>query len=243
MARRRSRLRQVRRKITRSEAFVNALSWAGSVMIRAYASTLRIRWIVDPETERLDQSKVLYAFWHGRQFLLLPTFRHRGIAVMTDLSWAGRIQAGIMARLGYPIVRGSSRRRAARALADMKRMLDSGRSGAFAVDGPSGPIYKSKPGILYLAQKLGYPIIPIATTARPAWRIGSTWCKYLFPAPFSRALVVVGGPIKASVTGELTSEELDEILIKWTREADARLGIKSAGRELDHGQEDSEVGR
>jgi lysophospholipid acyltransferase (LPLAT)-like uncharacterized protein len=225
MARRRTWLGNVRRRITRSDAFVETLASVASVLLRAYATTLRISRHVDPETEALDPSKVLYAFWHGRQFLLVPSFRHRGIAVMTDLSWAGRIQAGIMARLGYPVVRGSSRRQAARALAEMKRVLESGCSAAFAVDGPSGPIHRSKPGIIYLAEKMGYPIVPVATSARPAWAVGRTWCRYLVPAPFSKGLVALGKPIHESTSGSLTSEELDAILVRWTEETDARLGV------------------
>ena len=229
MARKRSRLSRLRRRVTRSDAFVGLLAAAASLLIRAYASTLRIEKDVHPDTAALDPAKVLYAFWHGRQFLLVPSFRHRGIAIMTDLSWAGRIQAGIMTQLGYPVVRGSSRRQAARALADMKRTLESGCSAAFAVDGPSGPIHRSKPGILYLARKLGYPIVPVATAARPSWRIASTWCRYLVPAPFSRCLVALGPPIAAATDGTLTGDELDRILTEWTEETDRRLDPRPAG--------------
>jgi lysophospholipid acyltransferase (LPLAT)-like uncharacterized protein len=225
MARERSRLSRLRRRITRSDAFVGCLSSIASLFIRAYARTLRIRLDVHPETAALDPARALYAFWHGRQFLLVPSFRHRNVAVMTDMSWAGRIQAGIMERLDYPIVRGSSRRRAARALAEMKHALDAGCSAAFAVDGPSGPMFRAKPGILYLAQKMGYPIVPVATSARPSWRIKSTWCLYMMPAPFARALVVMGEPIAAAAAGELEAEELDRILMELTRATDERLGL------------------
>jgi lysophospholipid acyltransferase (LPLAT)-like uncharacterized protein len=225
MARRRTWLGRLRRRITRSDAFVALAASVGSLLIRAYAATLRIEKQVHPGVAALDRTRVLYAFWHGRQFLLAPCFRHQGIALMTDLSWAGRIQAGIMERLGYPVVRGSSRRQAARALADMKRVIESGCSAAFAVDGPSGPIHKSKPGVVYLARKLGYPIVPVATTARPAWTMGHTWCRYLLPAPFSRGLVALGRPIEEAAKGELTPEELDAVLLSWTAETDAQLGV------------------
>ncbi len=225
MARKRSRLSSFRRRITRSEMFVGFISSLASVLIRAYARTLRIERDVHPEAAALDPTKVLYAFWHGRQFLLLPTFRHQGIAVMTDLSWAGRIQAGIMTRLGYLIVRGSSKRGGARVLIEMKRALESGYSAAFAADGPSGPAHKSKPGILYLAQKLGYPIIPVATTARPSWRIRQTWCLYMLPGPFSRCLIVLGKPLARAADGSLELAELDSALMELTTAADERMGL------------------
>ncbi|MCK4409207.1 MAG: DUF374 domain-containing protein [Candidatus Eisenbacteria sp.] len=225
MPRERSRLSTFRRRVTRSDAFVWFVSYLSSLLIRAYARTLRIERDVHLETAALDPAKVLYAFWHGRQFLLVPSFRHQGVAVMTGLSWAGRIQAGIMIRLGYPIVRGSSGRRGARALAEMKRALESGCSAAFAVDGPSGPAHKSKPGILYLAQKLGYPIVPVATTARTSWRISSTWCLYMMPAPFSRCLIVMGKPLAHAADGRLELAELDSVLMELTAAADERVGL------------------
>jgi lysophospholipid acyltransferase (LPLAT)-like uncharacterized protein len=225
MARRRTWLGRLRRRITRSDAFVALAAGLGTLIFRAYGATIRMDIQVHPETAALDRSRVLYAFWHGRQFLLIPSFRHQGIAVMADLSWAGRIQAGIMERMGYPVVRGSSKRKAAQALADMKRAIESGCSAAFAVDGPRGPIHRSKPGIIYLAQKLGYPIVPVATSARPALVMEHTWCRYLLPAPFSRGLVGLGRPITDAADGRLTAEELDAILEAWTAEIDGRLGV------------------
>ena len=230
MTRKRSRLSSFRRRITRSEVVVGFISSLSSVLIRAYARTLRIERDVHPKAAALDATKVLYAFWHGRQFLLLPTFRHQGIAVMTDLSWAGRIQAGIMTRLGYLIVRGSSKRGGARVLIEMKRALESGYSAAFAADGPSGPMHESKPGILYLAQKLGYPIIPVATTARTSWRIRRTWCLYMIPAPFSKCLIVTGKPLTRAADGSLELAELDSALMELTAAADKRVGLSCQTR-------------
>jgi lysophospholipid acyltransferase (LPLAT)-like uncharacterized protein len=201
MARQRSRLSRLRRRITRSNVFVAFLAALATLVIRAYAHTLRLTIDVHPEAEARRHSRTLYAFWHGRQFLLAPSFRDWNIALMTDLSWAGSIQAGIMARLGYRVIRGSSRRRPARALAEVANAMESGYSAAFAVDGPHGPIHRSKPGILYLAGRFGCPIVPVATSARPSWRVGST-------------------------TGGLTTEELDSALMKLTKETDRKLGLE-----------------
>lgn len=225
MARKRSRLSKFRRRITRSDAFVGFLTLVASALIRAYARTLRIETDIHPETAALDYKRVLYAFWHGRQFLLTPSFRHKNVAVMISPSWAGEVQAGIMKRLDYLVVRGSSRRRAVQVLADLKRALESGCSAAFAVDGPSGPVHQSKSGILYLAKKLGYPIVPVATSSRPSWRIARTWDLYMMPAPFSKGLVVMGRPIAAAAEGTLEAQELDRILTELTRAADERIGF------------------
>jgi lysophospholipid acyltransferase (LPLAT)-like uncharacterized protein len=228
MPRERSRLSRLRRSVTRSGAFVSALSFVAGALLRAWSWTIRTGMDVHPEAAGLDSRKVVYAFWHGRQFLLLSSFRNRGIVVMTSVSWAGRIQSRILTGMGYSVVRGSSGRKAVRALVDIAHAAESGEAAAFAVDGPSGPGRRCKPGVLYLARKLGYPIVPAATSARPSWRIGRTWCRYLVPAPFSRGVVLLGKPIHSAADGTLEAEELDRILDELTDEADARLAPSRA---------------
>ena len=224
MGQRRPWPKRIRRRVTRSTAFVAAVAWVAAAFIVAHSRLVRITFYTHPEIEPLDPKRVLYGFWHGRQYLLVHAFRDQGIAIMTDLSWAGEIQTRILTRLGYVTVRGSSRKGAARALAAMKRAIESGHPAAFAVDGPSGPAFRSKPGILHLAATLGYPIVPVATSARPAWILGNTWCKYLLPLPFARCRVARGAPIHAAADGTLTPRELDRIVGEWTAEVDRAVG-------------------
>jgi lysophospholipid acyltransferase (LPLAT)-like uncharacterized protein len=223
--RRRSRWRTLRRAITRSEPFLAAVTRAATTFIVAYARTLRVR--VEPPPGRTIPERALYGFWHGRQFLLVPTFRDRDIAILADLSWAGEIQARILARLGYHVVRGSSRRNPNRALVAMARALESGRPGAFALDGPRGPIHQSKPGILFLARKLGLPVVPLTTSARRAWAIPGTWCRYLLPLPFTECLVVAGPPLTPAVDDSLDSSDLDAAVSSLTERADREAGRRA----------------
>ena len=213
--RRRSRLRRLRRRITRSDAFVGALAFLAWVFIALYASTLRVRLEASPEHDALDSPKVLYGFWHGRQLLLTSSYRRSGIAVMADLSWAGEIQARVLRRLGFVVVRGSSRRGGSRALATLRRAVD---------DGPRGPIHRSKPGIIHLARTLECPIVPVATSAAHAWTIPNTWCRYLLPLPFSRCIVKLGRPLWVAGDGGLTTEDLDRTVAELTATADLAVG-------------------
>ncbi len=218
-------LRNLRRKITRSDAFVGALAAVTRAFIIAYSKTLRIRLEAHADYDALDPSKVLYGFWHGRQFLLVPAFRGSGIAIMTDLSWAGRIQSRVLEGLGYVIVRGSSRRKPARALAAMKAAIESGHPAAFALDGPGGPIHRSKPGVLFLAERLGYPIVPVGTSASRAFSIPRTWCHYLLPLPFSACVVKLGRPLWVTES-DLTAEDVDRAVNHVTLEADIEVGLE-----------------
>ncbi|MFH1502604.1 MAG: peptide-methionine (R)-S-oxide reductase MsrB [Candidatus Eisenbacteria bacterium] len=217
-------LKRYRRKITRSDAFIAALAAVLRAFILAYAKTLRVRVDSHPEHAALEPSRVLYGFWHGRQFLLVPAFRGSGIAIMTDLSWAGEIQTRVLESLGYVVVRGSSRRSPARALAAMKSAIEQGHPAAFALDGPGGPDRRSKPGILFLARKLGYPVVPAATSASRAWRIPGTWCRYLLPLPFAACVVKLGRPLAVG-DGDFGPGDLDREVDRVTMDADLAVGV------------------
>ena len=164
---------------------------------------------------------MLFGFWHGMQFLLVPSFRHWHVALMTDVSWAGEIQTKILSYLGYVVVRGSSKRQGVQALIHMKRALSNGHCGGFALDGPRGPIHKSKPGILVLAQKLQYPIIPTTVSVDRKWVFKNTWCQYVLPKPFSRCYVAMGPPIWPM--GSTKTDTLDRLMNQFSEKADIRM--------------------
>lgn len=219
------RLKQFRRRITYSEGFISFLAAVAVFFIRVYSKTLRIRYEYHPEFERLDRKKVLFGFWHGRQFLLIPSYGDWHVSLLSDLSWAGDIQTKILERMGYKVIRGSSKRKGVQALISLKKVIESGYSTALALDGPRGPIYHSKPGILFLAQKLGYPIIPTATTAKHAWIFKNTWCRYMLPKPFSRCYIMMDEPFYVnSGFNEVQQKQLDTIMRGWTRKADEIIG-------------------
>lgn len=217
------RFKRFRRRITRSDRFIALVGDVAALFTLCYYKTLRIRFLIHSETQKLDLSVgVLFAFWHGRQFVLIPAYAFNRVVVMADLSWAGEIQTRVLTRLGYTPVRGSARRHPARALIQFNRQLRQGLGGCFAVDGPHGPIYRSKPGILFASKKSGYPIIPITASAAPALVLRRTWCQYLLPAPFSRCLIVIDKPEWRAARGEtMTTDALDATLSRLTAGADA----------------------
>ncbi|MCD6115499.1 DUF374 domain-containing protein [bacterium] len=218
------KVKQFRRSITYSEGFINFTASFAWFIIKIYFSTLKIKFYFDPGFLKLDRNRVLFGFWHGRQFLLVPPFGIWNITLMTDLSWAGEIQSRILSKFGYEIVRGSSKHKGAQALLMMKKSIEEGHPGGLALDGPSGPIYKSKPGIIFLAKKMGYPIIPIVSSAEKAWIIKNTWCNYLLPKPFSRCFVAMCRPIW--INDDFSTDNLDRIVANLTKIADRKVGRK-----------------
>ncbi len=137
----------------------------------------------------------LYAHWHGDELLLVPVFSGRGYGVMASRSRDGEVMAKLLGRLGYFVVRGSSSRGGAGGL---KGLIDAvrleRRSAAVAVDGPRGPVFEVKPGILLLAQSTGLPIIPAAGVASREWKIKGAWNKGFYPKPLARCVVLFGEP-------------------------------------------------
>ena len=220
----RKKIKRFRRKITYSKPFIQLLAFLGYCFIKLYTGTLRIENVWHPDSKILEKSKLLYGFWHGRQFLLVSAFQHQNVAIMSDVSWAGEIQTHLLERFGYLMIRGSSKRKGVRALLEMKRVIEHGYTPAFALDGPRGPIYKAKPGIVFLAKKMKAPILPVSTTARRYWTIQSTWCHYLVPKPFSRCLVHVGKPIWChEMEDDEALDHVTQIFVREMQETDATI--------------------
>jgi lysophospholipid acyltransferase (LPLAT)-like uncharacterized protein len=203
------------------------LSLVAACFIRAVVATLRIQLSLGEEYSALVKKgePVLFAFWHGRFFLFIHSFRDTGLAINTDVSWAGGLSARVLTRFGYSAVPGSSARKGAKALIAMRKQIASGHSVAVAPDGPSGPRVKSKPGVLTLARTIGCPIVPAATSARPAWVISQTWDRFMIPAPFARCAIVMGKPIYPGEAGQdLSLELLDRAIDETTAKADRLVG-------------------
>lgn len=193
-------------------------------VIRLLSATLRFSL---QNTEYADEvhkknQRVIFAFWHGRQFVLVWSHRNRGIAIMTSLSKDGDMQTNILQGFGYNVVRGSSSRGGARAAIAMIHKIEEGHDCAFAVDGPRGPAYEAKPGVVFLAARTNSVIIPVAAAAQRYWHIRNTWDHYVLPKPFSNVAVRYGAPISVSKTDdpETKTRELEEALQQLTEALD-----------------------
>ncbi len=164
-------------------------TWAGTLLIRAIAPTLRYSVSIEeggPPSGNVRPA--IYVFWHRCVFTATWHFRDREIAVMTSQSFDGEYIARIIEKFGYSAVRGSSSRGAVRALLGMHRVIDAGRTVAFTIDGPRGPRYVAKPGPVLLARNTGVPILCFHIALEDPWVL-DTWDAFMIPKPFSRALV------------------------------------------------------
>jgi lysophospholipid acyltransferase (LPLAT)-like uncharacterized protein len=202
-------------------------------LIRSLGATMRVRYEREGSVMRMleDGQPLLFAFFHGRQFIMVHEMRGRPVVIMTSISYLGEIQARVLRGFGFRIVRGSSSHGGVRVLGEMIRHIRRGSQGAFAVDGPRGPGGIVKPGVIFAARKLRVPIVPVTTSARPSVLFSSAWDRYLLPMPFSCGLVLFGEPWHPGEGGDDQAVQEDclklaRILRELEKEADALVGRK-----------------
>jgi lysophospholipid acyltransferase (LPLAT)-like uncharacterized protein len=152
---------------------------------------------------RRSPTPCLYAHWHGDELVLVAYYSFRHLAVLSSLSKDGSIMARTLELLGYRVFRGSSSRGGARGLIGLIRAVKEGSQAALAVDGPKGPIYEVKPGIVELGLKTGKPIIPVRTRCDRAWYIPRAWNKSYVPKFFAKVEVEYGEPLLVPEEAEI----------------------------------------
>ena len=136
----------------------------------------------------------ILAVWHGRTLMPVHYCRGMGIWAITSLSRDGELQTNIVSRFGYRTIRGSTGRGAIKAALAACKRLEEGGILAITPDGPKGPQHEVQPGIIFMAQRAGCPIIPIGVGARPR-RLMKAWDEYLLPLPFAKCALVFGEPL------------------------------------------------
>jgi lysophospholipid acyltransferase (LPLAT)-like uncharacterized protein len=144
--------------------------------------------------------------WHGQQLIGFYFFRGCGYYILSSLSRDGEISSSIMRKLGWKIIRGSSTRGGVHGLVQLMRALREG-AGTVITPDAQGPIYHIEPGSIYLAQKTGAALIPLAFVYDRKWISEKSWDKFVVPKPFARCVVYFGTPLK--VTAKLTEENME----------------------------------
>ena len=162
---------------------------------------------------------IVFSSWHGKSWVPAYFLRDLGIYALTSLSRDGSYMTEILHKLGWETIRGSSSRGASRSLLALYRKLQQGASTALTPDGPTGPIYEVKPGIIFLQEKAESMLVPIGVDAR--WKKNfASWDRYLLPLPFSKTALVFGEPF--SFEAGLEMERKQDILKAKMKEVNSR---------------------
>jgi len=189
--------------------------------------TSRLRWLGAEHVAAARRVKgpMIYAFWHQRQVFFTWTHRGAHAKVLVSRSADGEIIAQVMRLSRIGACRGSSSRGAAVAAREMLEALNDGFDVAVTCDGPKGPAREVKAGILYLAQKTGLPIIPIASAVSRKLEFPRAWDRFQVPLPFSRAVVIYGPLVFVGPQDDLTAkaQELKAALDRIYEQADLEV--------------------
>lgn len=176
------------------------------------------------ERLRAADRRFIYAFWHQRQVFFTVSHRGDKMAVLVSRSVDGEMISETIRRCcGVTAIRGSSSRGAADSVRQMITVLRSGLDLGITPDGPKGPKCEVKEGVMYLARKLGVPILPVTNASSNRLVLHKTWDQFQIPMPFGRSVVVYGEPIEVGPDDDLKAKaaELKRSLDAITAEAEA----------------------
>jgi len=169
------------------------------------------------------KEKFIYVLWH--EYLVVPIvqFSYSRVRLLTSQHSDGLIVAEMCKHLRMGVVRGSSTRGGIQAI---RRVLQASRYRFLAItpDGPRGPRRRVNVGLVYMASKLGWPLIIIGVGLRRPWRLKS-WDRLAIPKPFHRAAFMTAEPLTIPphldrVQLEMWREKVEEMLNAYTAAAE-----------------------
>src|ERR1700733_13584306 len=143
------------------------LVWLSAQLIHLLGTTLRLT--VEDRGHVIDlpdHPPVIIAFWHNRTALMAYFYERFNIR-RTALTFISRSRDGqfitdVAARFGIKAVRGSSSRHGTSAMLTAIRAAgDSHVDLVITPDGPRGPRYQIRPGLIRLAQATGRAIVAV----------------------------------------------------------------------------------
>ena len=164
-----------------------------SVSLRVLEKTLRFEVVGGGELFDCwaRGERVIIAFWHNRLVVMPMVAPGQPLCVIVSEHRDGEIALRAVRRLNIRAVRGSATRGGVKSLRQLIRAYREGSNLVIVPDGPRGPCYEVKPGIIHLARATGATIVPISWAASRSRRLRS-WDRLIIPLPFSRVALVAG---------------------------------------------------
>ncbi len=208
----------------------------GATVIRNWTATLDYRIVYqDPTVDPVHphcRRRYLYLLWHEYIFFPLGQ-RGRGMTALISQHRDGELIGRILQHLAFKVVRGSTTRGGVAALRRLRRQ--SFNHLAITPDGPQGPRRRLSDGPIYLASKLGLPLVCMGYGFDRPWRLNS-WDRFAIPRPFTRARAVIGPAVE--IPHQLDRDgiehhrlQVEQLMNQLTREAEtwAEAGTRKKG--------------
>lgn len=178
--------------------------------------TLKIE-IIGKENMEEDKPYVL-ALWHNKvvaTVLALGFIKKR--AGLASPSADGELISVPLEKLGYKMIRGSSGKDSVKGLVQLIKAVKEGYTIGTPLDGPKGPRFEAKQGMMYVAQKSGRPMVFMGAAYSKKWVLSKTWDKCQIPKPFSKVICVISEPfyleksIPVEAYKEIVEKKLNDI--------------------------------
>lgn len=195
--------------------------------VRAWMSTLRYEVVYDdPSIDPIRQQggPRIYLVWH--EYLLAPVYLRpdANVAILVSRHRDADVLEAIAQESGFDCVRGSTNRGGVAAL---RQLASRGEQQHLVMtpDGPRGPRRQLAPGPIFLASKLGLPIVPICVAYDRCWRT-PTWDRFAVPRPFTTGRLILGEelPVASGLDRaglESRRLEIEQTMNQLTDEAEA----------------------
>lgn len=170
---------------------------------------------------------IIFALWHEHLWLPVYYLRKRDCVTLASESRDGEYITGVLERLDWEVIRGSTSRGGTRSLLRLIKRLRQGQEVAITVDGPTGPRREVKPGIYYLAKKTESVIIPLGVAFKTK-KVFASWDRFKLPAPFTKAVLTFGDEImvaeESSEDAAYYQELIGDQINRAIKEAEEILG-------------------
>ena len=123
-----------------------------------------------------DNTPAIFAIYHGRMIGMLHIVENRSkITILISRSRDGEMIARIAENIGYSVARGSPAFKAVEGALQLIQAARSGQSLMLTVDGPRGPVYRVKPGVIRIAEMTGLPLLPFFCNFEKSHSMKKSW--------------------------------------------------------------------
>lgn len=208
--------------------------WIAYWTIKILGKTIRFEEVNSeiPRSIWGSGNNAIGAFWHGRLLMMPFAYKGKKLSFLVSPHRDGQIVGKALIRFGFIPILGSSDKQGSSALNELVNAIEKGSDIAIVPDGPKGPRYQVKFGVIELARRTGKPIIPV-TFSSSKKKIFNSWDRFIFPYPFSRGVFIWGEPIWVDKEGDrLYFEEkrllLEKRLNELTEMADHYFTLRKA---------------
>jgi len=166
-------------------------------VLKLLFSTYRLRVSYGPGVKQpLSKQEGVFYFWHQQiiaGMFFFHTLKSQGACVVSS-SGDGKIAGYLCQRLGFTVLYGSSFKGPVALVRSALDQLNGNRRLCMVGDGSRGPALVLQPGIMYLAEKVGVPVVFIDCKPQWAFTFTKSWDQFKLPLPFSIIQVTVNSP-------------------------------------------------